>query len=122
MNAKVLLVEDEKILAKLLAAYLTEEGIHTVNVTTAAEARDVLKTENFDIAITDISLPDASGDVLIPELADIKPAIKFIITTGDTSYHPPESLAPLGITGDTVMYKPFSASSILKKIKSILTE
>lgn len=122
MNAKVLLVEDEKILAKLLAAYLTEEGIHTVNVTTAAEARDVLKTEDFDIAITDVSLPDESGDSLIPELADIKPELKFIITTGDISYCPPKSLAHFGVTGDSVMYKPFSASSIQKKIKSILTE
>ncbi len=121
MNAKVLLVEDEKILAKLLAAYLAEEGVHTVNVTTAAEARDVLKTEGFDIAIIDISLPDESGDSLIPQLAAIKYGLKFIITTGDTSYSPPESLAHFGVTDDSVMYKPFSASSIMKKIKSILT-
>ena len=119
MNVKVLLIEDEKILAKLLAAYLAEEGIYTVNVTNAADAREKLKTESFDIAITDISLPDASGDKLIPELAAISKDLKFIITTGNSSYELPDSLSAYGFTEDSIMYKPFSASSIMKKIKSM---
>lgn len=119
MNVNVLIIEDEKILAKLLTAYLTEEGIHAVNVTTAAEACELLRSESFDIAVTDISLPDASGDKLIPELAAIRGDLKFLITTGNSGYELPDSLAAFGVTGDSVMHKPFSASSILKKIKSM---
>ena len=122
MNLKVLLIEDEKILAKLLAAYLTEEGIHTVNAKSAADALNMIRSENFDIAITDISLPDTSGDKLIPELADIRKDLKFIITTGDSSYEVPEELLAFGVNNDSVMHKPFSAASILKKIRSMPLE
>lgn len=122
MNLKILLIEDEKILAKLLAAYLTEEGIHTVNVKNAADALTMIRTENFDIAITDISLPDTSGDKLIPELADIRKDLKFIITTGNSAYEVPEELLSFGVNSESVMHKPFSAASILKKIKSMSGE
>ncbi|OGV36360.1 MAG: hypothetical protein A2020_02465 [Lentisphaerae bacterium GWF2_45_14] len=122
MNIKVLLIEDEKILAKLLSAFLMEEGIQTVKTHSGSEALNIIKEENFDIAITDISLPDTSGNELIPKLAKIRPGLKFIITTGDSFYSVPCNLFNLGITQESVMYKPFSSSSILEKIKDISSE
>ena len=65
---RVLIVEDDREIRKLLKDYLEE---HEYVVTEAAEGRtasELIESDCFDVVLMDMMLPYKSGDVLIREL------------------------------------------------------
>src|SRR5207302_244205 len=58
---KILVVDDEPSILKLLKEVLTQWGYHVACVGTGAEALEAIRTERFDAAITDIRMPEMSG-------------------------------------------------------------
>lgn len=78
---RLLLVEDHIDSAELLAELLQTHG-HTVSVaTTASAARTLASQQTFDVIVSDVGLPDASGYELMTELRALY-AIKGIAVTG----------------------------------------
>jgi len=62
---KVVLVEDDSLMAGILATHLISEGLAVVSVTDGAKAFERIKDEHPDIVLLDIILPSMSGfDVL----------------------------------------------------------
>jgi two-component system, NtrC family, response regulator AtoC len=60
-GGEILLLEDEPMLRKRLAAFLTKQGAEVTALGTLAEARNAASGIPFDYAILDINLPDGSG-------------------------------------------------------------
>lgn len=58
----ILIVEDDDILAGSLMTRLRLEGMSPVRAATCAEALDALRTSSFDAVVSDIRLPDGSGE------------------------------------------------------------
>ncbi len=58
---KILLVEDDEFASKLIYDFLTECDFEVVPVFTATDAISYIKSENFDIVLLDINLPDYDG-------------------------------------------------------------
>jgi two-component system, chemotaxis family, CheB/CheR fusion protein len=78
---RLLLVEDHEDSAELLAELLENKG-HTVAVATSASAaRELAKQQRFDVLLSDVGLPDASGYELMQELHDCY-ALKGIAVSG----------------------------------------
>jgi PAS domain S-box-containing protein len=65
---KVLVLEDEPDIAKLLSLMLEQHHFSVTTCGTAAEAKHLLRIENFDVMTVDIRLPDQDGLSLIREL------------------------------------------------------
>lgn len=61
---KILVVDDEKAINKLVCSYLTKEQFRPFPAYTGEEALDLLKKENPDLIILDIMLPDTEGTAL----------------------------------------------------------
>lgn len=61
----ILVVEDEAMLRKRLAAYLEKGGAEVTTASNLAEARNALSTAGFDAALLDVNLPDGSGISLL---------------------------------------------------------
>ena len=65
----LLIVEDEVLLRKQLAAYLEKLGVDVTGVGTLAAARQVVAELNFDFVLLDVNLPDGQGTDLLREKA-----------------------------------------------------
>lgn len=79
---EILIVEDEPLLRKRLAAYLESQGAVCTAVGTVAEGRNALENLAFDYALMDVNLPDGLGLDLI-EVAQEQGDIPVVIMTAD---------------------------------------
>jgi len=78
----VLLVEDEPLLRKQVAAHLTALGAEVTGVDTLGAARRALADMTFDFALLDLNLPDGRGTVLLEEKA-FPPNTAVIVMTAE---------------------------------------
>ena len=81
---KILIVEDEDIILRLLSEAMIEDGFHVIGVATAEEALLCLQNgERFDVLMTDIQLPGALDGLELAEAVRRRmPLLPIIITTG----------------------------------------
>lgn len=68
VKAKVLLIEDNPVNCIVAEGFLNNLGHQVAIATTGAQARELFKEQDFDIALVDINLPDCDGTELIQEL------------------------------------------------------
>ncbi|MGE0084185.1 MAG: response regulator [Desulfococcaceae bacterium] len=86
-KGKILVVDDQQGWQELLEDILTQKGYKVKKADNLKNARDLLKTEKFDIAVLDMRLVDASsynidGMRVLKEAKKLQPTIKAIILTG----------------------------------------
>jgi DNA-binding response OmpR family regulator len=67
---RILLVEDEMLIAMDVTATLSGAGASVTQATTLKQALDLVRTQRFSCAVLDHSLPDGSSDPLCEELTD----------------------------------------------------
>jgi CheY-like chemotaxis protein len=81
---RVLLVEDEALVAMIAVDSLSELGYDVVEVATARAALEQAHPDRaaFDFAVIDMGLPDRPGDHLIVELRKIRPNLPIIVASG----------------------------------------
>jgi len=82
---KVLLVDDEKKFAMMLAKRLTLRGINTDYVYTGKEAMERAEKNKYDVAILDVKMPGIGGIELERKLKVFAPDLKIIFLTGHGS-------------------------------------
>ncbi len=112
--ARVLLVEDDILIAQMTKEILQNMGL-TVEVTlTGKSALDMLK-EGYDLLITDLNLSDISGELLLKEVKSKNYSTKTILMTADSR----DKIENLGIEADIVLYKPFKIEKIYEKISKL---
>jgi len=80
--AKILVVDDEPSILKLLKEALTQWGYQVECVGTGAEALEAIRTGLYDAAITDIRMPEMSGLDLLREIKRHDDSIEVIVMTG----------------------------------------
>jgi len=103
---RVIIIDDEKMISKMLKGYLEDNGFEAETAETGAEALGMIKGGGFDVAIVDVRLSDMDGNELVVRAAVIDPGLKFIMHTGSVDYRPGEELAVLGVDGDSIIRKP----------------
>ncbi len=81
-ETRILAVDDDEVIRQLLNEALTMEGYRPTTVPSGEEALQVLETGDFDIIITDISMPGMNGLELIRRTNEDFPDIPKIIITG----------------------------------------
>ncbi len=89
-SVRILLVDDEEMVAEVLSRGLRRLGHHVTTVTDSRRALEIFarKSRDFDVVITDQIMPHMSGVRLVRELETIRPGMPVILTTGfRDSYH-----------------------------------
>ena len=81
---KVLLVEDDAMVAMVAADTLAELGFDVVEASTAQAALDHARAPqvHFEFAVIDLGLPDRPGEELIAELKILRPDFPIIVASG----------------------------------------
>jgi DNA-binding NtrC family response regulator len=79
--AKILIVDDEEGMRRLLAKVLTREGYETVTAASGSEALRQARGDQFDLVVTDIKMPEMDGLELLAELKATDPSLPVIAIT-----------------------------------------
>lgn len=85
IKPKILVVEDDTRLRNLLVEALGQEGHEMSSAGSAEQAIDMLKETQFDVLLTDVSLPQKSGLELLPICLQHNPSMYMIVMTGYAS-------------------------------------
>lgn len=117
-NLKILVVDDEKVVAEVLGKLMEVDG-HKVTVTLEAEkALEIYQKEKFDIVFTDISMPGMNGIDLTQKVLEIDKDAKIVAVTGHVGTQEIEKIMDNG--AKSFLKKPFSKKDIDCKIKEVL--
>lgn len=114
---KILLVEDNEILAKGLIYSLEQKKyqvIHTLNVENTLK---ILKTEKIDLAILDVSLPDGNGFDLYKNNIKEKNISSIFLTA---KYEEDNIVKGLELGAEDYITKPFSIKELMARINRII--
>lgn len=114
---KILLVEDNEILAKGLIYSLEQKKyqvIHTLNVENTLK---ILKTEKIDLAILDVSLPDGNGFDLYKNNIKEKNISSIFLTAKDEEVN---IVKGLELGAEDYITKPFSIKELMARINRII--
>lgn len=117
--ARILLVEDEAILAIAIEMSLVDEGHEVLSVVTAASA--ILefdkRPEDFDCVFTDIRLPGGiDGWDIANHVRERRPDIPVIYATGDSA----ADWRVRGVEGSVLLQKPFALDSATSMVEQML--
>ncbi|MDA8445923.1 response regulator transcription factor [Paracidovorax valerianellae] len=118
---RLLLVEDDVMLASGIKLGLTDAGYAVDWVGSGERAEEVLRTESFDAAIIDIGLPGMDGLELTrclrrPEMAH--PAMPVLILTARDALH--DRVQGLDLGADDYMVKPYELPELLARLRALL--
>lgn len=120
MNRKILIVEDEKDIVKMLEYALKKEGFTVVSVRNGLEAVNTAERERPDLVLLDLMLPGMGGlDVCKSLKSDRKTSgIPVIILTAKSQEI--DKVIGLELGADDYMTKPFSPRELMARIKAVL--
>ena len=115
---RLLLVEDDRVLADSLSRSLEATGF-TVYVTAYGEdALDLARAYRFDVVVLDLSLPDMPGQQVLQTLHQARPNMPIIILSGETDL---SSKIDNFLEGaDDYVTKPFHRDELLARIHAVL--
>jgi CheY-like chemotaxis protein len=116
----VVVVDDERDLAVMLARMLQGEG-HEVRVCTrGAEALELVEAERFDVLLTDVSMPDMDGWEVARRVKEIRPDLPVAVVTGWGSQYEGMDLAAKGV--DFLLAKPFTVTAARELVARALAQ
>jgi CheY-like chemotaxis protein len=118
----ILFVDDEAPITKMGKSMLEQLG-YTVTIRTASvEALELFrsKPKAFDLVITDMTMPNMTGDKLAVELIKIRPEIPVVLCTGFSRRISEESASEIGIKA--FAFKPIVMTDLAKTIRTVLDE
>jgi two-component system response regulator VanR len=117
MHAKILVVEDEKEIANLIELYLKNENFIVFKCYTGAEAMEVIETEQLDMAILDIMLPDIDGFSICQKIRDSYNFPIIMLTAKDEEI---DKITGLTLGADDYITKPFRPLELVARVKAQL--
>lgn len=117
---RILLVEDEPLIAMGLSELLASFGYDVAEAKTASEAQQAFAAEPpIDVVLTDLGLPDMDGEDLALWLREQRPGVPIVFSTGQSNYAPPPSIADSGRT--RVVTKPFNSVTLREALDAAQT-
>jgi len=119
---RILLVDDEVSVAKLEGQMLSRLGYQATIETSSNDALNSFKgnPDSFDLVISDMTMPDITGDQLAKEILLIKPDTPIIICTGFSERINKEQAEVLGIKG--FLMKPVVKSDMAQMVRKVLDD
>ncbi|MGZ3409968.1 MAG: response regulator [Xanthobacteraceae bacterium] len=117
MTTRVLLIEDDPILAEMVKSYLGGAGFDVTIAPTGTVGMSLHKHESFEAIILDLMLPDMDGlDVCRRLRLDTQTPILMLTARGDAM----DRVVGLEIGADDYLPKPFEPRELLARLKAIL--
>lgn len=115
---RLLIVEDNVELARLLAKGLKTSGYDADLLTTTTEARAALSTTSYAALILDLSLPDGDGMSILREIRHRNDPLPVLVLTARDGVH--DRVSGLRTGADDYLVKPFALEELVARLEAIL--
>jgi signal transduction histidine kinase/CheY-like chemotaxis protein len=119
-GARVLLVEDERVVGDLLAEFLALAGCEVDRAANGREALEHVRRKAYAVIVSDVRMPDVDGPALYRELGVVAPELarRMVFVTGDVMS--PETRRFLDETCLRYLEKPFTLEEFRAVIRGVL--
>lgn len=117
MTNRILLVDDEEEICTLLSVYLKNENYEVATFTTGREALDYLSTNEVDIAVLDVMLPDMDGFTICRKIRETHYFPIIMLTAKNEEI---DILNGLTLGADDYITKPFKSMEVMARIRTQL--
>ena len=113
---RILIVEDEVPISRLLETSLTQAGYQCTCAFDGAGCADLLETQRFDLVLLDVMLPGADGFELLPYAREYGAPVIFISARSDVK----DRVRGLELGAEDYITKPFSIEELLARVEVVL--
>lgn len=110
----ILIVDDDKYILNIFSRILQKQGYNVDTVETGQEAIEKLDTQEYNLALIDVKLPDTNGTDLLAKIHTTKPEMIKIVITGFPSLEDATKVMDQGATAYLV--KPVKSEELVKII------
>ncbi len=117
MNARVLIIEDEKELGELVQLFLEKDGISSVLAASAEEGLSLLEGVSFDLIILDINLPGMDGFEFLQVFRKRSNTGILILSAREADE---DVVLGLGLGADEFVTKPFAPKVLVARVRALL--
>jgi PAS domain S-box-containing protein len=121
-SERILLVDDEVLLVQSIKNMLQKMGYTVIGVTSSQKALDIFRSQpnDFNLVISDQTMPNLTGTQLAQEINRIRPSVPLVLMTGFSEACSPEESKKLGI--DAYLNKPVSTEKLTTLIRRVLDQ
>lgn len=117
---RILVVEDERDIAALVAYHLTREGYRVLTADGGAEALDALTSERPDLIILDLMLPGLSGYEVLAEIRRREDGAAMPVIVLTARRDEADRVKGLELGADDYVTKPFSPRELVLRVAAVL--
>ncbi|MDQ1286942.1 MAG: hypothetical protein QG622_507 [Actinomycetota bacterium] len=114
---RVLVVDDEPHIRKVLRGYLEADGFGVLEAADGAEALGVLRDDPPDLVLLDVMLPGVDGIEVLRQLRTFSDIYVILVTAKAEEI---DKLIGLGVGADDYVTKPFSPREVTARVKAVL--
>lgn len=115
---KILIIDDDTFLIKLMEMALTKSGYQVVSASQGKEAIEIVKRESVDLIVVDMMMPEMDGLGFLQWLRqEGKLGIPTLVQTGMASPKMEQQVMDAG--ANALIYKPVKVPTLIEKIKEL---
>ncbi len=118
-NHRILIVDDDENLLKLLRETLEAIGYTALSATNGVSAIQLVKSNQVDLVIADISMPEMDGLQLLQQIKEFNPRLPVLLITGVNMNNIKDRVYQYG--ADAFLDKPFRISKIESLLERLLS-
>ena len=117
LNRRILIVEDERRMARFIRLNLEHDGFQVVEAITGQEAFDKLREQLPDLILLDVMLPDIEGFDVLKRVREISEVPVIMLTAkGEED----DRVRGLELGADDYVTKPFSPRELVSRVRAVL--
>lgn len=117
-QARILVIDDDEDFRLILTRTLEKEGYRVQAVGSGAEAIEALKSQEFDLTLVDIKMPEMGGRETVKEIRKLDPQLPVLLVTGSPDLPDRE----LQDQAQGWIYKPFRLAQLRSIVRKLLEE
>lgn len=115
---RILVVDDEQKIARVITAYLQKEGFVVTEAYDGTEALRLAQSGEYDLMVLDLMLPVLSGEEVTKRLRQSGNNLPIIMLTAKGGEE--ERILGLGLGADDYVVKPFSPGELVARVMAVL--
>jgi two-component system OmpR family response regulator len=115
---RILVIEDEPEMARLIASLLAQAGFVVDRVTSLEDTREAVRQSAYDLLLLDRRLPDDDGISLLPSIRRARPGIRVIMLTALDATK--EKVSGFEAGADDYLTKPFEGEELIARVRACL--
>ncbi|WP_400771487.1 response regulator [Methylosinus sporium] len=115
---RVLMVEDEPEMAKLVAGKLARSGFVADRVGSLDETMEALRQHKYSLVLLDRRLPDGDAVSILPDIRRTQPSIRIVMLTARNAVE--DRIEGLDAGADDYVTKPFDANELIARVRACL--